>query len=117
MWFCNNDGFISAVADSSDPTGNTLKVRARFRRDLEDIFPDKEIVEDAGTDYKYRVFITKQELAEIMYERILNIDYTNFKNSVARNDLHDLYDQFWWAGYNMQGKSSKPNYRMYRNAK
>lgn len=113
MWFCNNDGFISAVIDRDDDTGNTLKVRARFRRDLEDIFPDKEIIEDAGTDYKYRVFVTKQELADIMYERILNINYSNFKNSVARNDLHDLYEQFWWAGYNMQDKPAKKSYGRY----
>lgn len=57
--------------------------------------------------------MTKQELADIMYERIMNIDYSNFKNSVARNDLHDLYEQFWWAGYNMQGNPTKKSYGKY----
>jgi neutral trehalase len=103
MWFCFNDGFVSAVVDNSDSTGNTLKVRARFRRDLEDIFPDKKIVENAGTDYAYRVFVTKDELAEIVKDRILNdLNYGNFKNSVVRDDLHDLYEDFWWVGYKAQ---------------
>lgn len=101
-WFCMNDGFISAVVDKSDLSGNTLKVRSRFQRDLEDIFPDHDIVENAGTDYAYRVFVSKQEFAELMYNRIMDIDYTNFKNSVIRDDLHELYEEFWWTGYKAQ---------------
>lgn len=102
MWICNNDGFISAVIYDKDETGNTLAIRARFKADLERIFPDKTVIANAGTDYKYRIYISKQELAKLMYDRIMNIDYTNFKDSVSDHKLHNLYNNFWYIGYTFQ---------------
>lgn len=104
MWFCMNDGFISAVVDDYGPdkSGNTFKIRARFRQDLEDIFPDKDILETDNSDYRYRVFATRKEFADMMHKRIMDIDYTNFKGSVERDDLHTMYGRFWSIGYNMQ---------------
>lgn len=88
MWFCFNNGFVSADKDG-------LVVRARRREHLEDNFPDKKIVVGGSTDYNYRIFISKKEFSEIVKERIMNIDYGNFKNSVQDDDLHDLYIGFW----------------------
>jgi hypothetical protein len=102
MWLMQNDGFISAVLDPSDPTGQKLIIRARMQEHLENQFPNKEIIKNAGTDYKYRIFITKQELADLMVERIMDINYTNFKNSVGDDRLHDMYADIWTVGYRYQ---------------
>jgi len=39
MWLMQNDGFISAVRDWNDPTGQSLVIRARMREHLENQFP------------------------------------------------------------------------------
>jgi hypothetical protein len=100
MWFCFNNGFVSAVEHRDDK--NTLVVRARRREHLEDNFPNRKIVVGGSTDYKYRIFISKKDFAEIIKDRIMNIDYDNFKNSVEDDDLHELYNGFWLLHYRFQ---------------
>ena len=100
MWFCFNNGFVSAVENRDDKDG--LVVRARRREHLEDNFPDNKIVVGGSTDYNYRIFISKKEFAEIVKDRIMDIDYGNFKNSVEDDDLYDLYSKFWTLHYKFQ---------------
>lgn len=99
MWLCFNDGFFSAVEDYS---GNEIVLRSRRREHLEQAFPEKTIFANAGTDYAYRIYLTKQELAEYVTNKIMNIDYHNFKNSVHDTSLHDLYANFWSLHYKYQ---------------
>ena len=101
MWICFNDGFVSAVEDWNDK--NRLRVRARKREHLE--FLNKHIQEDRGSDYKFRCFIDKESFAELVKQRILDIDYGNFKNSVKDDNLHDLYSDFWQLHYMYQAKN------------
>ena len=101
MWFCFNDGFCSAVQDRNSPNG--LVVRARRRKDIENIFPDKEIIVGGSTDYNYRVYCSKKEFADIVNDSIMNINYPNFKDSVMDDDLHNLYGKFWTLHYSYQG--------------
>lgn len=101
MWFCFNTGFISAVQNRHDSTG--LVVRARRIGILQELFPDKNIIEGGSADYQYRVFIGKDEFAEIVKDKILNtIDYSNFKSSVDDEDLHEMYNRFWTIHYGYQ---------------
>lgn len=93
MWICFNDGFISAVQDRGSP--KRLVVRARRREILESLFPDKEIVVSVFSDYKYRVFSSKDEFADLVVARTAGIQYDNFKDSVADEDLRRLYSDFW----------------------
>ena len=98
MWICFNDGFVSAVQDRGD--ARRLVVRARRKEHLEVLFPASEgfkIITAAPftSDYKYRVFVSKVDFARIVTERIMNISYDNFKNSVKDDRLHDLYGDFW----------------------
>lgn len=100
MWFCFNDGFISAVQHRDDP--ETLVVRARRREILDTLFPEQLVVVGGSTDYNYRVFIGKKEFNKIVSKRIQDIDYTNFKNSVEDDELHHLYADFWRLHYDYQ---------------
>src|SRR6185369_8951253 len=94
MWICFNDGFVSAVADKNDPA--RLMVRARRKKDLMNVFgANVKIIENAGADYRWRTFIERKAFAALVATRIENINYTNFKDSVAADDLHDLYMTFW----------------------
>ena len=98
MWICFNDGFVSAVEDWNDKS--MLRVRARKREHLE--FLNVEIQQDQGTDYKFRCFISKESFADIVKQRILNINYGNFKSSVKDYSLHNLYAEFWELHYDYQ---------------
>jgi hypothetical protein len=93
MWVCFNDGFVSAVEHRQDPS--MLMVRARREEILQSLFPGVEIVLGGSTDYQYRVVVTKEAFAAVLSDRVSEISYSNFKNSVEDEELHDLYRQFW----------------------
>ena len=99
-WFCFNDGFVSVVQSDTDP--DILIVRARRIEILQTLFDEDRIKEYEYTDYRFRVFCLREEWQDIVSERIENIDYSNFKNSVKDNDLKNMYNQFWWIHANYQ---------------
>jgi hypothetical protein len=94
MWLCFNDGFLSVVNDKKDPT--KLVVRARRKQALLAVCgEDVEVSESAGSDYRWRTFVDRKSFSELVATRIEKIDYSNFKNSVIDDDLHELYIEFW----------------------
>lgn len=102
MWIVMNDSYISAVQDRTNKMN--LVVRARVREDLENAFPGlaKQIIESTDSDYRFRLFMTKQFLCGVMNTKIMNIDYDNFKNSVKQNWRHDAYLAIWSVMYRVQ---------------
>jgi hypothetical protein len=89
MWLITNFGFFSIVEKSEDKGNDTLTVRARVRADLEELgkryLPGMgAIVEHGGTDYPYRATASRAELAIAVLHATLDIDYSNFKSSVAK---------------------------------
>lgn len=102
MWICFNTGFISVVEDKRSI--NELVVRARRKDILEKLFPNNEIVQldPKIADYKYRIYCSKLEMANIIADNISNIDYSNFKNSVNDYDTHELYADMWNLHYSYQ---------------
>ena len=103
MWICFNDGFISAVQNRSDKSG--LVVRARRKEILQALFPGKEVIKGDPSgfyDYLYRVFVGKDELATGVSERIDEVGYPNFKDSVKERDLKGLYHAFWELHHDYQ---------------
>lgn len=105
MWICFNDGFVSAVQSKTDP--DTLVIRARQLKDLENVVgTDRNIVVGGGTDYMYRTEMSKVDWAKIVALRIIDTDYSNFKNSVKRGPLRNLYLKMWNLHYNYQSHFS-----------
>jgi len=100
MWICFNDGFVSAVNSDTDP--NILKVRARKKEHLQKLFPGKKIFSSKNTDYAYRVFVARKAFAKMVADRVMDIDYDNFKDSVVDDKLHDLYADFWTLHWKYQ---------------
>ena len=101
MWiFCRSpyDGqhvFLSAVSDRDDP--ERLLVRARFRGDLEAMFPEAEVHEDVGTDYRFRAWVDRVEVVQMIADAATEIDYTNFKSTVAEPWREQAYFDVWAA--------------------
>jgi hypothetical protein len=99
MWLCLNNAFVSVVRNYDDPTGKTLLVRARKRNHLKRVFGSKvEITETPKRDYRWRCTVPRDVMSWVMDWHCQNIEYTNFKNSVAEEDLHHMYS-LWWSDH------------------
>src|SRR3954467_9955631 len=107
MWILSTAGFFSVVAEPDDP--ERLLVRSRVRADLEALrdryLPDLEIVEGAGTDYRYRGFVTRADFEPVAAKLVADIDYSNFKDAVAKRQAHSragVYSKVWSVLYKLQ---------------
>ena len=115
MWIFTKYGFFSAVsaregdgAHSRPVDLDRIMVRARVRHHLgalkerfPDLLGDCELLESAGTDYTFRLFIQKSAWARLVAALAEETDYDNFKSEVARHQsragaayersLHDVW--------------------------
>lgn len=97
MWLFSETGFVSAVQHRDDP--NKFIVRGRDRKSLEPLakMARAKIIENAGTDYPFRVFVTRQKFAKWVSKQIENLDYTNYKGRMYStrpefgNALHNVW--------------------------
>lgn len=116
MWIMLNNAFLSVVDKAPKP--DQLVVRARVEGHIEAVFPNAEVIRDASGDYLFRAFIDREEVAEAMYQAVMNIDYPNFKNSIKDNRYHDACSRVWGVMSGLQpvrpysGRPSR-NYDMF----
>lgn len=93
MWICLNNAFLSVVSKGCAP--DELLVRARRPGDINKVFPEAIVTEKIGTDYQFRAIVKREDIALALANEVFSIDYSNFKNSVRDNKLHDAYAAFW----------------------
>jgi hypothetical protein len=100
MWLITTTGFYSIV---KKPGEKHLTIRSRVRKDLVAL-RDKylqnmgEIARTDNADYRYRARISHAELAAAAAQMVLDIDYDNFKNTVAKVQGHSrahVYGNVW----------------------
>lgn len=119
MWIFMNDSMLSVVENYDDP--NTLMVRSRAKGDIEAVFPDADVITNAGTDYSFRAFIPRSHVATVIANRINNIDYGNFKDSIPKHDAHrhEAYFNVWAEMYTFQLEKEGRNFdwEKYYNSK
>lgn len=101
MWIFLSGSFLSIV-DKGDATGQTLLVRARKAGDIGAVFPDAEVIEGAGTDYRYRARIDRERVAQAMADQVRGIRYGNFKATVKDRERHDACMRVWDVMYAFQ---------------
>lgn len=99
MWIFLNDSFFSVVEDVLNPL--QFSVRARHAGDIEKVFfvKTEDVIVSTHTDYRFRVFLPKTRVIRTLAEEMSEIRYTNFKDSIAREDKsrHDAYVRVWMA--------------------
>ena len=95
MWIFTNKGFISVVADRGNPETGNLLVRSRDRNHLEELFPQAEIFSKTPSDYKWRAWISRSEVSNLMQSQVDSLNYTNFKNSIEDDKYHDACLDVW----------------------
>lgn len=111
-----NNSFLSLVEEEGYP--DYLSVRARVDGDLQRAFGRNiKVYEDEGTDYKYRTFLKKEYVAKIIANKIQNINYDNFKDSVPKEDIprYNAYMKIWSAMWNLQEYLNPHKIKWYEN--
>jgi hypothetical protein len=101
VWAFLTCGFYSIIQHRDDP--ELLLVRARVKGDLEKLkekyLPNLgKIVYMPTADYPYRALAWRVEVADAAKLAILDINYTNFKSEVSKQQgsaRHDLYMRVW----------------------
>ena len=104
MWIFLSDSFLSIV-DKGDATGKTLLVRARAKGDIQRVFPNAQVTEGDGTDYRFRARIERDVVANKLAAQIREIGYSNFKSSVHEQQRHDSYMGVWQVMYRYHEQS------------
>ena len=101
MWLFTQHGFYSITRSRTEP--DKTQVRARTRRDLENLQTltgnTAHILKTLNADYRWRIIITPGESERIVTLLTRDIDYPNFKASVAmrpdqKHRGHD-YHRIW----------------------
>lgn len=110
MWLCLSDAFFSIVKPAGTKPGHLL-VRARRPDDIERVFhvPKSRVTRTVGRDYLFRAEIPNRNVADIIAEQVLSINYGNFKDSVNDHGLHDAYFGVWRC---MSAIQNPPPYAM-----
>lgn len=114
MWLFSKLGFYSAVCarknkgQSTEIDPDRIMVRARVKKHLTNLkahFPDLigvKIQQDAGTDYRYRIIVSKTIWEHIVAKLAAEIEYGNFKAAVKDEDYHYYLGRVWSVMLEMQ---------------
>jgi 8-oxo-dGTP pyrophosphatase MutT (NUDIX family) len=115
MWLMTKFGFFSIVDKPEDKGKGMLTIRARVRKDLDSLrhyLPQMgEIVSNAGSDYRFRVRVKKEDWAAASSKIALDIDYPNFKDKVAKEQgksRASIYGKVWSALFDLHEPPPKP---------
>ena len=100
MWIFLSDAYLSIVAVPNEP--DKLLVRSRFPKDIFQVFPAAKLFTKPVYDYKYRALVSRVEVAQVIGDQLLNIKYTNFKDSVKQVRRHDAYFDVWDIMHRLQ---------------
>ena len=100
MWIFLNDAFVSIVADRNDRT--RFLVRGRLPGDIECLWPEAEVLEGQGSDYRFRAYLPRASVVKAITNRLRDVDYGNFKGSVRQSRRHDAYFEVWDAMFRAQ---------------
>lgn len=79
MWIFSRSGFLSIVEHRDD--ADTLIVRARSRRPLEENWPECEIIALEEADYRFRIITDRDSVLRTIAHLVASVDYDNFKNA------------------------------------
>ena len=116
MWIVMNDSYVSIVKDREDDMG--VVVRARVKEDLENLFGAEhaqDIIETDDSDYRFRLFLDQAYVAAVIEDKVMGINYDNFKNSVKQSWRKQAYTRIWNVMYDVQENMYPRMRRWYEN--
>lgn len=113
MWIYTPTGFISAVAKRKNPT--ELTVRARDRQSLSGLveLTGNPATIGEGTDYPYRVVVSRDVLKQWLAAQVDSLDYGNFKDEASRvggYEYASVLGRIWHDSLSLEDQESAQYY-------
>jgi hypothetical protein len=108
MWVFLNNSYLSIVKPIAADVPRLLRdkdlllVRGRCKGDIERVFRGVRVTKTPARDYAFRAFVPRERVSECMAGWVMDINYTNFKDSVKENSRHDAYLDVWSAMHRFQ---------------
>ena len=99
MWVFTQGGLLSAVEHKGDK--DLVCVRARRKEHLQYHFPLLDPIHKPDADYHWRVVVPKDHFATVVAAAAMDIDYSNFKESLS-DELYQVYTNVWAAALRLQ---------------
>jgi hypothetical protein len=93
MWIFMKNAFLSVVAHETEE--GLLHVRARFRGDIESVFPEADVAETPHADYGFGTSVSRDRFADALANYMRQISYTSFKDQIVDLDRRDAYIRVW----------------------
>lgn len=110
MWAFTSEAFLSIVQHKQNPA--MLVVRSRRPGHIQKMFPDAEVATLDGRDYQFRAELPREVVAERMFQYVMEMTATNFKDSVKDKVYHDACYGVWSC---MERIQPYPAYSLYSN--
>jgi len=119
MWVFTETGFVSAVQNRNNP--EYLVVRSRDRESLIELagLNELEIKFLTGSDYPYRIFISREDFKSWMNDQVDFLGYDNFKNRVAvtrGKDYAHTLGSVWSAMHDTEDEEARNRYVAYESS-
>ena len=102
MLIFTRNAFISIVDHPQDD--RFLVVRARISGDIEHVFPEAEVFERPGSDYRFQATVSRERVAQRIASHVKEIHYESFESSIEDGDRRQAYIQVWTAMYEEQSR-------------
>jgi hypothetical protein len=97
---------LSIVEHPSEP--KLMNVYARIRGDIERNFPEADVFEAIGGDYRFRTSLPRERVAQAISLRLMKVDYTVFGDAIDEQERANAYVQVWSAMYDEQQRRYGP---------
>jgi len=112
MWIFTETGFISAVRKEDNPSLLTVRARDRKSLGLLSEATGTKVAQSPDADYPYRLFVPAEAFAKWVADQALKIDYSNFKNRVAKTRDYDFASslgEVWAAMLSVEDENARTN--------
>jgi hypothetical protein len=86
MWIFSNHSFMSIVESENSP--HYFLIQSRFPGHIERLFPNAHVDRMEYGIYRFRATVPKQVVAQRVVELLEEVDYLNFKDSIADSHYH-----------------------------
>ena len=102
MLIFTRNAFLSIVDHAQDD--RFLVVRGRIAGDIETIFPEAEVFERPGADFRFQASVARDRVAQRIANTVKEIHYDAFESAVEDGDRRQAYLQDWSAMYEEQAR-------------
>ena len=102
MLIFTKNAFISIVGHQQDD--RFLTVRGRIAGDIERVFPEAEVFERPGADFRFQANIGRDRVGQRLGIIAKDINYEAFETAVEDPDRRQAYFQVWSAMYEEQAR-------------